>query len=191
MLNAFTPFAILTLFWRLPIAPIAIGSMRIVVLFAATLIFLCGCSMPSGSDSNANHVNKIEEVRKMSNAAIERHDAAALARTWTDDYHVVTSRNFEVAGKKMNIDRLGGEFAAKPDVIYIRTSEKIEVFSKWKMASESGTWVGRWTENGVHIELEGTYFAKWHNINGEWLVRAEIFVPLSCTGGAACEKSPF
>ena len=76
------------------------------------------------------------------------------------------------------------------DVIYVRTPDVIRVFPEWKMASETGTWVGRWSQDKDKIELSGTYFAKWHKVKGAWLIRAEIFVPLRCTGGKYCDQGP-
>ena len=131
----------------------------------------------------------IRATRDESNRAIANHDTAAIAKSWTVDYHIVSSRNNETSGRKANSDRLAAEFASKPDVIYIRTPDSIKVFEDWSMASETGTWVGRWTEEGESAELSGTYFAKWHKVEGQWFIRAEIFVPLKCKG-KFCSKSP-
>jgi len=126
----------------------------------------------------------------MSNKAIAEHDTAALVQSWTPDYHLVSSRNLQVAGRTENTRNIQTNFDAIPDVIYIRTPGSIDIYSDWKMAGETGTWVGRWTDRGDQIELRGTYFAKWHQVDGRWLIRAEIFVPLSCSGGAYCDKGP-
>jgi len=132
---------------------------------------------------------QIRDRRQISNDAIAAKDTAALARVWTLDYHVVTSRNAEVSGRKANAERFAQEFASKPDIIYVRAPEKIKVFIKWNMASELGNWVGHWTEDGKLVELKGTYLAKWHKVNGEWMIRAEIFVPVSCIGGKICDET--
>jgi ketosteroid isomerase-like protein len=132
---------------------------------------------------------KIRMSRQKSNEAIANHDTAALARSWTTDYHIITSRNNEASGRKANADRFAAEFLSKPDVIYVRTPHSIKVFEQWGMASENGTWIGHWTEDGRPGELSGTYFAKWHRIEGQWLIRAEIFVPLKCEG-EFCKNSP-
>ena len=131
----------------------------------------------------------IRSARQLSNEAIAKKDTAVLASVWASDYHVVTSRNFEASGRIANRDWFASQYTSKPDVIYVRTPEAIQVFSKWNMASENGTWVGRWTDNGESCELSGSYFAKWHKINGRWLIRAEIFVPLRCSG-KFCGQSP-
>lgn len=164
--------------------------MRFFKLFPVVLIVF-SCNPSTEKKEEAAEVGKIRSAREYSNQAIERKDTAALASVWTTDYHVVTSRNFEERSRIANRDRFFNEFASKPDVIYVRTPLSIEVFEKWNMASESGTWVGHWTEKGMRIELNGSYFAKWHKVSGNWLIRAEIFVPLKCEGGDFCNEAPF
>jgi ketosteroid isomerase-like protein len=158
----------------------------VVTLICVITIFSCEQKKMERPDDE----KLIWEVRQRSNQAIAKKDTVALGNAWTDDYHIITSRNAEASGRAANITRFAAEFKSKPDVIYIRTPTALEVFAAWKMASETGTWVGRWTDNGARIELQGTYYAKWHKINGEWLIRAEIFTPLSCSGGEFCDKSP-
>lgn len=114
-----------------------------------------------------------------------------MAQTLTEDYNVVTSRNSVSSTRKVMLDRLAADMAAKPNLIYQRTPDKIQVFEAWQMASETGNWTGSWTEsNGDKIQLSGTYYAKWHRVDNRWLIRAEIFTPLTCTGGAYCDSSP-
>ena len=132
----------------------------------------------------------IKAARMRSNDAIKTRDLITLTSIWTPDYHVITSRNFEASGRELNRIRFENEFETRSDVIYIRTPEKIEVFTQWNMAAETGTWVGRWTDKGSAIEVKGSYYAKWHKIDGEWMIRAEIFTPVSCDGGAFCEEAP-
>ncbi len=130
---------------------------------------------------------EIRLVREASNAAIAAHDTTAMAKTLSVDYNVVTSRNAVSVGRSAMLQRFAAD---APDVIYIRTSEVIRVFPEWKMASETGTWVGRWKDGSDSIELSGTYFAKWHKVDGQWVIRAEIFTPLRCLGGQFCDRSP-
>ncbi|HWA34370.1 MAG TPA: nuclear transport factor 2 family protein [Cyclobacteriaceae bacterium] len=157
--------------------------MKHTLIFVAIALTLAACGFLEGTEES-----QIRERRQASNDAIAAKDTAAIAKIWTVDYHVVTSRNAEVSGRRTNAIRFAEEFAAKPDIIYVRAPEKIRVFIKWNMASELGTWVGHWTENGQLVELKGNYLAKWHKVNGEWMIRAEIFVPLGCIGGAICDE---
>jgi ketosteroid isomerase-like protein len=153
-------------------------------LFLVTCLFIGACTNPSEKNSDER---EIRMVRSESNKAIASHDTAAMAKTMTIDYHVVTSRDAESSGRLAMLQRFVSD---APDVIYVRTTENIRIYPEWKMASESGTWIGRWTKDGEKIELGGTYFAKWHKVDGMWKIRAEIFVPLHCAGGTFCEKGP-
>ena len=151
-----------------------------VAVFAAVMV---SCS----AEKDGEEIS-IRSQREKSNNAIAAKDTAGIAAIWSSDYHIISSRNAETSGRRANAERFATEFAAKPDVVYVRTPGEIKVFAKWKMASEFGTWVGHWTEDGKQVELKGTYYAKWHKLQCEWKIRAEIFVPLSCTGGTICEE---
>ena len=157
----------------------------VIILISSTI---ASCNRQSKT-TNDPEETLIRSARRLSNEAIAKKDTAVLASVWTLDYHLVTSRNFERSGRIANRDWFANEYNSKPDVIYVRTPETIQVFSSWNMASESGTWEGHWTENGEPCELSGSYFAKWHKINGRWMIRAEVFVPLSCSG-KFCAQSP-
>ncbi len=148
------------------------------------LPILAGCNLSSNTSSDET---AIRLVRETSNAAIAAHDTTSLGTTLAPDYHVVTSRNSESSGRQAMLLRFAADAA---DVIYVRTPDVIRVFPEWKMASETGTWVGRWSVGDDKIGLSGTYFAKWHRVDGSWLIRAEIFVPLKCTGGKYCDQGP-
>ena len=115
----------------------------------------------------------------------------ALAETWTSDYHIISSRNFEINGLVNNRHLFAKEFSNKKEILYVRTTNNVEVFTDWNMASENGTWTGQWLEPDGLVKFTGTYFAKWHKVNREWKIRAEIFAPLTCKGSLFCEKKPF
>lgn len=157
--------------------------MRAFILLAC--FTLIKCSSMSDTDSS-----QIRAQRLLSNAAIAAHDAATVASFWTEDYHLITSRNAEAHGRQSNMERFKAEMDAKPDVRYVRKTSSVEVFPDWKMAAEQGTWEGTWSEGADKIKLTGSYFAKWHKVNGKWLIRGEIFVPLHCEGDKFCKEGP-
>lgn len=159
-------------------------------LISILLSVIVGCNAKSADSITSEDINQIGQAREISNGAIQKHDTATLASIWTWDYHVVTSRNFEVSGRRANRDRFASEFSSKSELIYVRTPADIKVFNPWNMAAETGTWTGHWKENEESIDLKGSYFAKWHKVNGRWLIRAEIFVPAKCSGGKYCDESP-
>jgi ketosteroid isomerase-like protein len=154
-------------------------------LFLPFLLTQCTQSSNTGEDEKL-----IRDARIRSNEAIAKQDTTALAEIWTSDFHIISSRNFEVSGMENNRHNFAKEFASKKELLYVRTANKVEVFANWNMASEQGTWTGQWPEPDGLVKLTGTYLAKWHKVNDRWKIRAEIFVPLTCTGSSFCEKKP-
>ena len=133
---------------------------------------------------------QIRDVRRLSNLAIAQHNSLAIANYWTNDFHLISSRNSEVAGREQNRKLFAVEFKTRKDVLYVRTPVKIEINATWNMASETGTWTGQWQESDGVVKLSGTYYAKWHKLEGEWKIRGEIFTPLSCSGSSFCKQNP-
>lgn len=164
--------------------------MRFVLIsYLLLLSLLVQCTQPNNDASKDEML--IREARQKSNDAIVQQDTTALGNVWTNDYHIISSRNFEISGMENNRHNFAKEFATKKELLYVRTTNKVEVFANWNMASEQGTWTGQWLEPDGLVKFTGTYFAKWHKINDQWKIRAEIFVPLSCAGSSFCDKKPF
>lgn len=132
----------------------------------------------------------IREARARSNAAIRAHDAAAMARLWMDDVHVVRSTGTQVAGRERNQQRMAQQFATRPDTIYVRQPSAIDVYLPWGMASERGEWTAQWTEPDGIVDMAGTYMAQWRRIDRVWLIQAEVYVPTRCAGSRYCSQRP-
>jgi ketosteroid isomerase-like protein len=133
----------------------------------------------------------VQGLRADYNAAIVQRDSNKIATYFDDDYTIITSRSFEGKGVDLGRHLFYLEFTTKKDVFYDRIADKIIVYENWNMASETGHWVGSWTETDGKVQLEGTYYAKWHKRNGQWKIRTEVFTPTACKGSAACDKRPF
>ena len=132
----------------------------------------------------------IRDIRARSNAAIAAHDLAGIARAWAGDIHVFTSTSAQASGSQANQQRMAAQFKNRPDTIYVRTPEAVAIYAPWNVASERGTWVGRWTEPDGKLEIGGTYQAQWRKINGQWLIQAELYVPTHCRGSNYCNQRP-
>ena len=132
----------------------------------------------------------IRAARARSNAAIAAHDPAAIARVWMVDVHVVSSTSAQTAGRELNQERMARQFANRPDTIYVRRPTVIDVYSAWAVASERGEWTGRWTEPDGIVEITGTYLIQWRKVDGVWLIQAELYVPLQCSGSRYCSQRP-
>jgi ketosteroid isomerase-like protein len=152
-----------------------------------------GCTghrMPIDTATPSTAAALIRAARERSNDAIARHDTAAIASEWMPDVHVVASTGTQTAGATLNAQRMAQQFERRSDTRYVRTPDAIEVFEAWDVASERGHWVGTWTDPDGPIRIGGTYQAQWRRVDGRWRIQAEVFVPLTCAGGAYCAKHP-
>ena len=162
--------------------------MRITTV-AAVLVFIAtvctGSRIGAQTDEQA-----IRDLRARSNAAIAAHDLAGIARPWLNDVHVVSSTSAQTAGSQANQQRMARQFETRPDTIYVRTPATIDIYAPWNVASERGTWVGRWTEPDGKLEIGGTYLAQWRRVEGRWMIQAELYVPTHCRGANYCKQRP-
>jgi ketosteroid isomerase-like protein len=144
----------------------------------------------AGSAQQTSDEKAIRDSRAASNAAIAGHNVAGIARFWMQDIHITTSTSAQAAGIALNQDRMTQQFQRRPDTVYVRTPETIDVFAEWAVASERGEWVGRWTESDGKLEIGGTYLAQWRKIDGRWLIQSELYVPTRCKGSKYCSQRP-
>ena len=140
---------------------------------------------PQGSDEQ-----RIREARDRSNAAIAAHDTAGMARLWMETLHVAASTSDQIAGRTENQRRFGEQFARRPDLVYVRRPTAVEVYQPWDVAAERGEWSGRWTDSSGVVEIGGSYMAQWRKVGSEWLIQAELYVPLHCNGHQYCSRRP-
>jgi ketosteroid isomerase-like protein len=132
----------------------------------------------------------IRGARARSNEAIAAHDVAGIVLHWRPDVHIVTSTSAQATGRVANGERMAQQFERRPDTVYVRTPTSVEVLAAWAVASERGTWTGRWTEPDGVVEIAGTYLAQWRNAGDGWQIQAELFVPTSCRGSRYCASRP-
>ncbi|MEQ8302062.1 MAG: nuclear transport factor 2 family protein [Cyclobacteriaceae bacterium] len=157
-----------------------------------SLLIVLACNKPSSEVSqeaqDSKDVMAIKEARQISNLAILNRDSVGVASVMMDNFQIITSRDNETIGKDANREAFIEIF--KTDAVYTRTPDRVEVMEAWGMASEYGTWVGNLTVDNEAIEIDGTYYAKWHKIDGKWLLRTEVFTPIHCKGGNYCNNRP-
>ena len=130
----------------------------------------------------------IRAARARSNAAIAAHDTVALSESWLPEFWLVSSTNAQSAGRDAARARFVQLFSTRPDVVYVRTPDRIEVNADWGQAGESGTWTGKWTQADGVTQVGGRYFAKWRKVEGRWLLLTEVFVQTSCSGSGYCSQ---
>ena len=154
------------------------------------LLAIVASSLWARAQPAAGHDAAIRAARAQSNAAIASHDVPGIARHWLPDVHIVTSTSAQGTGRDANADRMTQQFARRPDTVYVRTPVAVDVLIPWAVASERGTWTGRWTEPDGVVEIAGTYLAQWRHASDGWRIQAELFVPTSCRGSSYCRAHP-
>ncbi|HEX6163751.1 MAG TPA: hypothetical protein VFZ31_10315, partial [Vicinamibacterales bacterium] len=118
---------------------------------SAAVVFVVSAGVAMAAQTPSDE-KLIRDSRAQSNAAIEAHDVAGIARFWMDDVHITTSTSAQAGGWAANGSRMSEQFKRRPDTNYIRTPIAIDVFAPWQVASERGEWVGRWTEPDGPLE---------------------------------------
>lgn len=132
----------------------------------------------------------IFNARTTNNMALADQDAAGLAAIYKDDFFILTSTNGLFTGKEEVQGIYQSVFDGRTNVLFVRTPTKITVNTDWNMASEIGQWVGTWEVEEEMIEVGGDYYAKWHKIDGNWLLRSEVYTQFDCSGEVVCSNKP-
>jgi hypothetical protein len=117
---------------------------------------------------------QIYSSRAASNAGFASHSISAISAFWLPDFAVTHStmggggsgsndnHNNNLLGAAANRAVLAETFAARPDVMYVRTPTVVEVYLATGYAYEEGRWEGSWTTaGGEKTELCGVYVAQW------------------------------
>lgn len=154
------------------------------------LAVMLACGAAAAAQSASADETAIRAARARSNAAIAAHDVTGIASHWLPDVHIVTSTSAQASGSDANGSRMAQQFERRPDTVYVRTPSAVDVLAPWAVASERGTWTGRWTEPDGVVEIAGTYLAQWRKTGDAWRIQAELFVPTRCTGSAYCRAHP-
>ena len=152
------------------------------VMVAAAL--LATPSSPVRGDDDTTR--GVTAQRAAFNEAIHMRRFADLEGTMLPEFTIVAPGPGAVTGAARNIGFLERLAARRPDLVFRFSPERIDGYTPWGTANESGTWVERWAEKDGPVELRGRYFASWIFSKGAWRQQALIFSPTACTGGTYC-----
>lgn len=133
----------------------------------------------------------IRDARELFNTAIENRDIQAIRALLAPEYHIITGRSEQSHGADREAERWAGRFRTDPTVMYRRTPRDVTINEDWGLAEELGNWKGTFTSEGVLVHTSGVYAAKWQRAeNGEWVLQAEIFTTITCTGSESGCRPP-
>lgn len=133
----------------------------------------------------------IRNTRAESNRWLALHRADRVACLYKGDGTVTTSVGVYLEGREAIEHSLATRFKDRPDVVYVRTPEAIEISRSDPIAFERGTWTGRWSTPVGPVDMAGQYAAVWRRDTTPsgartWMLQSEVFVPLRCDG-RGCE----
>lgn len=145
---------------------------------AFALVFTAAActTTPTTPPAHAADQEAIRSARYAQNEAIAVGDADGTAAFWTDDVVIRRGLGPLIVGRE-GYRQL---FVTDPSTIYVRTPREIEVSEQWPLAFETGEWSGHAGSAGAPAVIGGRYSAQWVKRNGRWLIRAEVFVALTC-----------
>ncbi len=135
----------------------------------------------------------IRGMRERFNIAIEHRDSEAIRALLAPEYHIVTGRSEQSHGADREAKRWAERFRSDPVVIYRRTPREVTINEDWGLAEELGNWRGTYTAESEIVHASGVYAAKWQRAeDGEWLLQAELFTTITCTGpeNGCCPPDP-
>lgn len=139
---------------------------------------LSSCFQPLVAQTrNPDDKALIKAMRTASNAAIARHAVDGIARYWLPDFVQVGGNGGYKTGKDSVAAGWQRAFRLHPDVVYVRSPQRIEVNPNGLLAWETGTWVGTWSQGGS-FKGGGNYSAMWRKKDQGWQLQAELYVTL-------------
>jgi ketosteroid isomerase-like protein len=130
----------------------------------------------------------IRDARLDSNRAIAARAVDAIVGSMEDDVVITRGSGAVLNGQEEAKKAFTEAFAGSKDLVYERSTERVEVGASEPLAAEHGTWTARWTNaDGKPATRQGSYLAMWRKTIGsnglpEWKIRSELFVELGCTG---------
>ena len=125
----------------------------------------------------------IRAAREKFNIAIAEKDIPTIRSLLAPSYHIVTGRSEQSYGADEEAVRWTRMFQTDSTRAYRRTPLDITINEEWGLAKELVNWKGTYTSNDTLVHISGVYAAKWQRAtNGEWVIQAEMFTTVTCTG---------
>ena len=148
------------------------------MVWPSSFVVLAGLLMAAApSDRSA-----IRAARTAQNAAIAAADLDRAASFWTEDVTVRRALGQSLSGRDAARQALAPPAPPASGLVYQRLTKDVEVSPKWPLAFETGTWEGHRGTIAGPVVIGGRYSAQWVKRDGRWLIRAEVFVALTCAG---------
>jgi len=127
----------------------------------------------------------VSGARLSMNESFKSRDFAALARRVSERVSM-SGPVFRTVGREDLMSALSRLTTRRPDVAWTHTPDDIRIYTEWQVAFEGGSWRETWREPDGATEITGRYTALWVKSSSDWVLDAEVFVPLLCAGSEYC-----
>ena len=128
----------------------------------------------------------IRTARSVQTQALAANDLDKVVAYWSPDITIRRALGQPVTGADAARKLLEPTGSTATPVIYQREAVSVEVSGNWPMAYEEGRWSGHPGSASAPAIIGGRYSAQWVKRNGQWLIRSEVFVALTCAD-AGCK----
>jgi uncharacterized protein (TIGR02246 family) len=161
-------------------------------LFGLSIFIVAALSSPAQAQSSqAEDEQAIRAARSRQNQALADKDLDRVATYWTSDVTIRRALGLPLAGADAARKALEPSSSAAPVIVYQRETTAVEVSTNWPLAYEEGRWSGYVDSVGTPVVIGGRYSAQWVKRNGQWLIRSEVFVAITCSGvGCKFQAAP-
>jgi ketosteroid isomerase-like protein len=136
----------------------------------------------AGSNAAADDRALVAAARTAQNRAIAAGDLDLVASFWTEDVTVRRALGHPLTGRAAAREALQPPGLPASRIIYQRLASDIDVSMNWPLAFETGRWEGHLGTVTGPTTIGGRYSAQWVKRGGQWLIRSEVFVALTCSG---------
>jgi ketosteroid isomerase-like protein len=126
--------------------------------------------------------NAIKARRTKQNEAIVANKIDEIVSFWTDDVTICRGLGIQLAGKAAYRKLFEEDTNSPNKVVYQREPRSVEASAHWPLAFETGTWIGHQGDAKGPAVISGRYSTQWVKRDGQWLIRAEVFVATGGTG---------
>lgn len=149
-----------------------------IVFLAASLVVSTTASSQDNHDLGAS----IRERNMLWNESFQNRDTSNLFSLFSSESILATAGGRWIGGNRCR-SLINTLFKNRPDITWINSIEKVEVFQGWNIAYETGSWIETWTEKGVgKSEITGKYWIMYDYRDDAWVIHSSIFTPLACNG---------
>lgn len=150
---------------------------------AVGALFCAAATLPALAQTASAAADEaaIRAARVTQTRALAENDLPTVVKYWTPDITIRRAMGQSLDGApaaRKVLEPTGNPNA--PVIIYQRETVSVQASENWPLAYEEGRWSGHLNSVANAPIIGGRYSAQWVKRDGQWLIRSEVFVALTC-----------